>query len=193
MSIVVAVTKNDRTIMAADTMGFYGSQRVPIDNSRAYKIRRVGPVLLAMTGWSVYDNIIDDMLAKPKYPLGTTQEIYSFVLTLWAELHERYAFVNDQAVSKDSPFGDLDATFMIANANGIFKVASDTNVSHFQKYFAIGSGSDYALGSLFTTYDSDMDPSDMARQAVETAINFDCYCGGEVDAFEVTSQLKNDA
>ena len=43
MSIVVAVTKNNRTVMASDTMGFYGSQRVPTDNSKVVKIRRVGP------------------------------------------------------------------------------------------------------------------------------------------------------
>jgi hypothetical protein len=104
MSIVVAVTKENRTVMAADTMGFYGSQRVPVDNSRAFKIRRVGPILLAMTGWSVYDNIIDDMLAKqPDVSLGSTQEIFNFFMNLWAELHERYPFVNDQAASKDSP------------------------------------------------------------------------------------------
>ena len=186
MSIVVAVTKDNRTVMAADTMGFYGSQRVPVDNSRAFKIRRVGPVLLAMTGWSVYDNIIDDMLVKqPDVSLGTAQEIFNFFMILWADLHERYPFVNDQAATKDSPFGDLDATFLIANGGGIFKIASDTNVSHFKKYYAIGSGSDYALGCLYTIYDSDLDPAAMASRAVETAINFDCYCGGEIDIFEV--------
>lgn len=192
MSIVVAVTKDNQTVMAADTMGFYGSQRVPIDNSRAYKIRRVGRILLAMTGWSVYDNIIDDLLIKqPKPPLGTSQEIFRFFLTMWKELHDRYAFVNDQAANKDSPFGDLDATFMVANGRGIFKVASDTNVSHFEKYYAIGSGCDYALGCLFATYDTDLDAASLARRAVETAINFDCYCGGEIDLFDVKEATRS--
>ena len=192
MSIVVAVTKNRRTVMAADTMGFYGSMRVPTDNSRAYKVRPVGSTLLAMTGWSVYDNILEDMLIKEPNPsLNSVQEIFTFFLELWRELHERYPFVNDQAVSKDSPFGDLDATFMVANGHGIFKVASDTNVSRFEKYFAIGSGSDYALGTLFTLYDTDTDAEALARKAVESAINFDCYCGGEVDFFDVESAARN--
>lgn len=186
MSIVVAVTKNDRTVMASDSMGFYGSQRVPTDNSKAIKVRRVGASLLAMTGWSVYDNIIEDTVARGGAPpLGNTNEIFAFFMTLWRELHERYAFVNDQAANKDSPFGDLDASFLIANGGGIFKVASDTNVSHFSKYYAIGSGSDYALGALYALYDTELDAAELASRAVEAAINFDTYCGGEIEVYDV--------
>lgn len=186
MSIVVAITKNNRTVMASDTMGFYGSQRVPTDNSKVVKIRRVGTALLAMTGWTVYDNIFEDFLAQEKTPaLGSSKEIFTFFLGLWKELHERYPFVNDQADNKDSPFGDLDASFLIANGSGIYKISSDTNVSRFDKYYAIGSGSDYALGAVFTTYDRSDDAADLARRAVETAMNFDVYCGGEIDLYEV--------
>ncbi len=188
MSIVVAVTKNGRTVMACDSMGFYGSQRVPTDNSKAIKVRPVGESLLAMTGWSLYDNILDDQLAARNGtppPLGTALEIFGFFTAMWKELHERYPFVNDQAHEKDSPFGDLDSTFMVANASGIYKVASDTNVSHFAKYCAIGSGSDYALGALHHLYDRERDPARMAVMAVETAVTFDCYCGGEIDLHEL--------
>ena len=185
MSIVVAITKNNRTVMASDSMGLYGSQRVPTDNSKAIKVRQVGSSYLAMTGWSVYDNVIDDFIGDKPPTFRDTREIFSFFMTLWRELHERYAFVNDQAVSKDSPFGDLDASFLIANAAGIFKVASDTNVSKFDKYYAIGSGSDYALGAIYPLYDGDHDASGLATVGVETAINFDAYCGGEIEVYEV--------
>ena len=186
MSIVVAITKGQRTVIAADTMGFYGSQRVPIENSRAVKVRPVGTAYLAMTGWSVYDNILDDMIKKnPKPSLNSTQEIFTFVMAMWHELHEHYPFVNDQSATKDSPFGDLDSTFMVANSNGIFKVASDTNVSKFEQYYAIGSGSDYAMGALHALYDSDLDAKALAQRAIATAIHFDCYCGGEIDLYSI--------
>ncbi len=187
MSIVVAVSKNNRTVVAADTMGFYGYQKVPTDNSKATKVRPVGTSLLAMTGWSVYDNIIDDYLSKSAKPppLSNSREIFTFFTGLWRELHEQYPFVNDQSEHKDSPFGDLGSTFMIVNSEGIFKISSDTNVSHFKKYYAIGSGSDYALGALYPTFENDDDPARLATTAVETAINFDAYCGGQVELYEL--------
>ncbi len=187
MSIVVAVTRNGRTVMASDSMGFYGYQRVATDNSKAIKVRRVGPALLAMTGWSIYDNILDEFLDRDPAPppLTSLREIFSFFTALWKELHDRFPFVNDQVENKDSPFGDLGSTFMVANSQGIFKVASDTNVAHFEKYYAIGSGSDYALGALHVTYEQEDDPARLAVRAVETAISFDTYCGGEIEVYEV--------
>ncbi|MHC4416250.1 MAG: hypothetical protein ACYS0G_13290 [Planctomycetota bacterium] len=186
MSIVVAVTKKDRTVMAADSLNVFGQERIPTDNSKAVKVRPIGTTLLAITGWSVYANILDDLLAEGDTPpLGNEREIFAFFLDLWRQLHERYPFVNDQAHSKDSPFGDLDASFLVANRHGIFKVSQDASVCRFDKYYAIGSGCVYALGALYQIYNVDEDATQLARRAVETAIEFDIYCGGEVDVFEV--------
>ncbi|MHC5006857.1 MAG: hypothetical protein ACYTGF_05800 [Planctomycetota bacterium] len=186
MSIVVAVTKNDRTVMAADSLNVFGQERIPIDNAKATKIRRIGPALMAVTGWSVYANILDDLLADVKTPpLRDEREIFSFFLDLWRDLHERYPFVNDQPHQKDSPFGDLDASFLVANAAGIYKVSQDSSVCRFEKYYAVGSGCVYALGALHQIYEQDEDAAGLARRAVETAIEFDIYCGGEIDLYDV--------
>ena len=186
MSIVIAVTKGGRTVMAADSLNVFGQERISTDNSKAVKIRRIGPVLFAFTGWSLYDNIVENLLqehAEP--PLNTSNEIFTFFLDLWRHLHDRYQFINDQCHDKDSPFGDLDASFLIANPAGIFKVSQDSSVCRFQKYYAIGSGAYYALGAVHQIYDEDQTADDIARRSVETAIEFDIYCGGEIDLFEV--------
>ena len=101
-----------------------------------------------------------------------------------AKLREQYTFVSDQSEHKDSPCGDVGSTIMIVNSEGIFKISSDTNVSHFKKYYAIGSGSDYALGALYPSVENDDDPARLATTAVETAINFDAYCGGQIELYE---------
>ncbi len=186
MSIVVAITKNGRTVMAADSLNVFGQERIPTDNSKATKIRPVGSTLLAITGWSVYANILDDMLAGgPAPPLGNEMEIFAFFLELWRQLRERYPFVNDQAHNKDTPFADLDASFLAANHNGIFKISQDASVCRFDKYYVIGSGGVYALGALHQIYDTDDDAERLARRACETAIEFDIYCGAPIDIFEV--------
>ena len=113
--------------------------------------------------------------------------IFAFFVELWKVMHDRYTLVNDQAQSKDSPFGDLDSSFLIANRNGIFKVSPDMDVSRFDQYFAIGSGAEYALGAMHSVYDALDDADEIARRGVETAGAFDVYCGGETTVLSVDS------
>jgi ATP-dependent protease HslVU (ClpYQ) peptidase subunit len=182
MSIIAAVRKNGRTVIAADSQTSFGeSQRIPTENSRTPKIRRIGASIIGGTGWAVYDCILTDHLAdRPAPDLGDERAIFSFFMELWRALHENYPFVNDQAQAKDSPFGDLDASFLIANTGGLFHVANDMDVSRFEQYYAIGSGSEYALGSLHSLYGSNLDAEALARRAVDSAIAFDITCGSEV-------------
>ncbi len=185
MSIVVAVRKNGRTVVAADSLNVFGQERIPADNCKATKVRPVGQALMAITGWSLYDNIMDEVLAEEVPPLGDEKEIFAFFIDLWKRLHERYPYVNDQPHEKDSPFGDFDASFLVANAAGIYKISQDASVCRFDKYYVIGSGGVYALGALHQIYDTGDDAEQLARRACETAIEFDIYCGAPIDIFEV--------
>ena len=107
-------------------------------------------------------------------------------MQFWKELHEQYNFVKDQSNEEDpSPFGDLDATFLIVNPNGIFYVASNMSVSKFEKYFAIGAGSNFSLGTLYALYDLDFSAEEIAKKSVESAIAFNIYCGGSIDLYHV--------
>jgi ATP-dependent protease HslVU (ClpYQ) peptidase subunit len=190
MSCVVAVKKAGRTVMAADSLYVFGQERVPADNSKTLKISTVGDTLMAVTGWSLYANILDDVLAEGETPdLTTERKIFAFFVEFWQVLHERYQFVNDQSNDKDSPFGDLDSSFLIANTEGIFKVSPDSSVSRFEKYYSIGSGSVYALGALHQIFDGPDDAATLARKGVETGIEFDIYCGHPIDVIplEATS------
>ncbi|MHC5024213.1 MAG: Ntn hydrolase family protein [Planctomycetota bacterium] len=188
MSIIVAVTKNDCTAMAADSLTCFGDDHcVPSENARTSKIRRLGDSIVGSAGWAVYDRILSDFLADREGPLDLSSEsaIFTFLMDLWAALHKRYSFVNDQAQSRDSPFGDLDSSFLIANACGIFKVSHDMDVCSFRQYYAIGTGADYALGAMLNLHDGDADAETLACRAVETATQFDVHCGGEIDVLTV--------
>lgn len=189
MSVVVAVRKGGTIAMAADTQTSFGDVRVPVDNLRARKISAVGDAWLGKTGWGLYDNILMEFLRGKERPsLSDDRGIYRFFLQLWRELHDKYGFVNDQCREKDSPFGDLDAAFLVVNRRGIYHVASDMSVTTFAKYYAIGAGNDFALGALHALYDDPRyDAATLARRAVETANAFKLYCGGEVDVVTVAA------
>lgn len=183
MSIVVAVKKGSEIVIASDTKTFFGSNTVSTDNHQVQKFCKIGESYLAFTGPGLYHNILEDMLARRgKVSLKDRQSIFSFFMKLWKELHQNYPFVQDQCDRDDhSPFGDLDASFLVVNRRGIYFVASDMSITEFDRYFAIGHGADFSLGALHALYDDKkLDAKTLAERAVKAALEFSAYCGGDV-------------
>ena len=186
MTIILAVNKNDETVIASDSRVSFGNEIIPGDNLPVEKIIKFGDSYIGSSGWGVYDNILADFIrSKRDTNLDDAQSIFSFFMDLWKDLHKQYSLVNDQSSGKESPFGDLDAKFLIVNWNGIFLVSSNMSVRKFNKYYAIGSGSSYSLGALDLLYDQKFDAESIARRAVATAITFDNTCGGKIDVRKV--------
>jgi ATP-dependent HslUV protease, peptidase subunit HslV len=191
MSIAVAVKSQGRVVIACDTKRTFGSGEVPESNLSDMKLRKVGNSYLATTGWGLYSNILDDYLATRRNArLVDARSIFGFFRVFWKDLHQRYSFVSDQRHDDESPFGDLDASFLIASPNGIFSVACDMSVTEFQQYYAIGSGAPYALGAMHALYKESGDPDLVARKATEAAMALDLYCGGTVTAFSMRGTTK---
>ena len=183
MSVAVAVLRDDSLALATDSMIHFGGEKVPANNLADTKMRRVGPAWVAATGWSLYSNILDDWLGGRKRAPSLANEgaIFRFFNDFWSQLHDRYSFVKDQPDDHDSPFGDLDSTFLIASPGGLFHVASDLSVTRFQRYFAIGSGASLAIGAVHALWDSDHTAEEIATKAVASAVDHDLYCGGPLN------------
>lgn len=188
MSVICAVRKDGETVMAADTLTLFGDDDVAVaSNASTRKFIALGDSLMGGAGWGLYDDILRDYLSDAQPPdLSSERAIFRFFLDLWKALHETYTFVNDQAASKDSPFGDLDSTFVIANRSGLYKVSSDLCVTRYQQYCSVGSGSQYAYGAMQTLYDRpDERAEDIARAGVAAGIALNAHCGGEIDVAHV--------
>ena len=184
MSVAVAVSKEGRVALAADSQTSFGSERVPPQNRIEMKFLKVGNAYLACTGWTLYANILSDVLARRRSVprLDDELSIFRFFNDFWRLLHDRYSFVNDQSDdADDSPFGSLDSSFMVVSPKGIFSVSTDLAVARFERYFAIGSGSNYAVGAMHALYDSEADAAAIAEFAVQAAIDHDIYCGPPVN------------
>jgi len=67
----------------------------------------------------------------------------------------------------------------------MFYVASDMSVTSFSKYFAIGSGQEYALGACHTLDRSRQSAAKIATSAAEAACAFDVYCSGKINVREI--------
>ena len=191
MSIAVAVRKGARIVLATDSQTNLGSERVPAENLSGPKFMQIGDAYMAATGWTLYSNILADVLGRRRATLrlDTEANIFRFFTGLWGDLHERYNFVKDQADDADSPFGSLDSTFIVVCAKGIFGVASDLSVLRYERYFAIGSGAPIALGAVHALYESERDAEEIARSAALAAIDHDVYCGPPVHVATVRERV----
>ena len=189
MSVIVAVRKARRLIIAADSQDNFGDLRPPPDNHSAFKLREIEGAWIGCSGWAIYDDLLGHYLRKrsARTALGSREDVFDFFLKFWRAIRTDYPFVNEQSRSEDkTPFADLDATFLIASPGGIFLVSSNMSVSTFSKYYAIGSGGDFALGALHALYDDHADPAELAQRAVATAKAYDSGCGGETVLREIT-------
>lgn len=186
MSIAIAVKKDRRIALGTDSQSTFGDRRVPA-NVVATKIQQVGAAYLASTGWGIYDDILNDYLSRTgAADLSSRPAVFAFFVAFWKELHEHYPFVKDQPEDGEhSPFGELDSSFLIVAPQGIFHVAGNMTVTEFARYYAIGSGCEYALGAASVLYGTEADSKTICCGAVETAIKFNVYCGGDVNIVEL--------
>ncbi len=188
MTVAVAVMKNNRTVLAADSLVHFGGERFPASNGQFHKIRRIGKSLVAWAGWSLYGELLNAHLASIKQPpseLCTEAEVFDFFVGFWRVIRRDYTLMEHPGDGRRHPFANLDSTFLLANRHGIFRIASDMDVAQFCEYTAVGSGSAYALGAMRVLYEQQDDPGTIARQAVQVGIDFDVHCGGHVDIAEV--------
>ncbi len=181
MTAIVAVRKGKKAVIASDSLTTFGGQHVSQENYSSVKIRKIGNSYVAMSGYSVYKNILDEYLKDRKaVKLNTKKEIYRFVLKFWKEMKDNYAFVNNQSNSKSHPFADLNSRFMVLNKRGIFTISGNMTVTRFKQYYAIGSGAEYCLGVVHALYDSDLSARAIAKKAIDASVTFDPWCGGKI-------------
>ena len=73
----------------------------------------------------------------------------------------------------DDPYESTQITALIANRFGIFGIYSMREVFEYRKFWAAGSGREFALGAMQSMYDSLDSAEDIARLGVEVGSTFD--------------------
>ena len=73
----------------------------------------------------------------------------------------------------------------MANPSGIFAVYSMREVFEFDRFWAIGSGRDFALGAMYTIYAKTKEASAIARAGVLAGAEFDTGTSEPITLHEV--------
>lgn len=188
MSTVAVVKKDGYVSIAADTLTTSGNMKESAEyvvNSR--KILPYNEGYLGITGSASLGMAIGDFLAKQKtkISLATVSEIFRFGLLIHKELKENYFLLADDEEDFETFRGDI----LIANQNGIFGLSSYRFVQEYSKFYATGSGSEFAMGAMFAVYPNEgKTAEDIARIGVTAGIEFDDGSGSPITCY--TLKLK---
>ena len=175
MTTIAVVRKSGYAAIAADTLTKWGSGK----ESAAYvanntKIVRVGDTYIAGSGTSTFKLILRDYFAQRGVParFDSAIELFKTWQAFHTALKERYFLV--AVGDKDDTIESSKFDVLLANARGIFGVGAHRTVQEYRKFYAIGTGTDLALGAMYAAYDRPgLSAEQVARLAVEAAAEFD--------------------
>jgi ATP-dependent HslUV protease subunit HslV len=190
MSTVTIVRKNGCAAIACDSLTTRGPSKESgfyvVNNS---KIIHVNGSYIGITGATASKLALQHYFTfeetQPK--LTTIADIFATWLKVHESLKENY-FLRPEEDDDDS-FESSRMDVVIINAAGIFVVAAHRSVSEFSRFYAIGSGSKYALGAMYADYSNPaLEQIDIARRGVEAAAEFDNGTGAPILSFSLQLQ-----
>lgn len=187
MSTITVVRKNGYAAIAADTQTTWGWERETAKYLVNHqKIIQVGESYLAMTGSTtgklVLRHYFDGLEQVPDF--SNVNVIFATWMKLHEALKETY-FLRPNEDDNDS-FESSRLDILIANAHGIFSVEARRSVQEFSKFYAEGSGDNYAMGAMYALYDDQSKSAeDIARAGVEAAAEFNIATGLPVLSHQV--------
>ena len=186
MTTIAVVRKGGIVAIAADTMTKWGTGRETaeyiVNHQKTFK---VGDTVLAITGNTTFKSMLADYFARPKVAarFDNVRNIFLTWQTMHGVLKEEY-FLNAGAGS-DDPVESTRVDVLLANKHGIFGVAAHRTVQEFSKFYAFGSGADYAMGALHATYnDKKYNAEHLAKLAVTAAAEFNDGTGLPLTSFK---------
>ena len=181
MTVIVGLIHDGTITMGADTLMVAGFDKSHLAPSVS-KVARRGPFLIGVTG-SVR------VLQTVRYRLDvaidnrTDADDMEFMVTDFVDELRRVLRAGGSAHEENGVehTGDREdcSRFMVGYRGHLYRVGADYNVTETTDDFAaIGSGEDFALGSLHSTHG--LDPETRIQIAIRAAMRFNAGVGGEI-------------
>lgn len=184
MTTIAVVRKGGQIAIAADTLTKWGSAKESAEYVvNSSKLFPIGTSWIAITGNATFKHILPDWFAglDEPAPLDSVAHIFRTWNRLHGDLKDRYFLQSEE--DKEDAVESTRVDVLIANAHGIFGVSGQRTVQEFVRFYAYGSGADYALGAMWSVYDrADLDAEAVARHAIAAAIEFDDGSGAPIES-----------
>lgn len=180
MTIAVAVRRNKKIFIGADTLEVYGDHK-----NYGTKIVKIKDCYVSGSGMSNSQSIIEGLVKSAdwveSFKMESVQDAKAFSNEIWAALKEEVKLWPAGAKNEDDGGEEL----LIVTPTKIFKTSRMGYVTEIKDYACIGSGSSYGYGNLHRSSAATISGKVMVELALEAACYFDNNCGGEFEVFEV--------
>jgi len=174
MTTVVVVRKGTQVALASDSLVTFGDTRLAHGYEENEKLFRVGDSWVGMAGTTAHFPVLRrvlNSLSPDDLKLHSRDEVFDTFLKVHPKLKETF-FLNPKEEDAD-PYESSQFTALIANATGIYGVYSYREVFEFDRFWAIGSGRDFALGAMYTQYAKGKSAAAIAGIGVQAGAEFD--------------------
>ena len=185
MTTIVVVRKGDTAVIAADSLTTFGTTRLaPVYDRYPQKVTAYGDSFIGVAGSAAHQLVLENVLERtPNLDFHGKAAIYESFRRLHPVLKDE-AFLNPKE-EEDDPYESSQMTVMVANPWGIFGVYSMREVFEFERFWAIGSGRDFALGAMFVVYERAKSAREVADAGVAAGAEFDTGTSPPVTLHEV--------
>ncbi len=190
MSTVVVVKKQQTACIAADSLTSFGDTKQASEFLvDANKIIRFEDSYLGIVGSAAHHLVVKSLLANHanKIDFSDQMSIFESLKQLHPILKEEY-YLNSKDEDQDEyESSRIDALLM--TPGGIFGIYSMREVDEYTRFWAVGSGSDFALGAMHAVYEQLETAEQIARVGIEAGAKFDNASALPMQSF--TQQLQD--
>ena len=191
MSTIVAVLKNNTGCLAADSLTSFGDTRQPAEFvSNSEKIIHISGQIsdsyMGIVGSAAHQLVMQNLIANhaDKVDFSNRLSIFNTLKTIHPILKEEY-FLNSKEEDDDS-YESSRVDALIMNANGIFGLYSLREVDQYSRFWAVGSGSEFALGAMHAAYDLMGDAQQIAYAGIMAGTTFDVSSALPMTSYSMT-------
>lgn len=176
MSVVVAIKRDNKIYIGADSQVTKGWTRSSLSNPNNYKVWKVDGVdncLMAHCGTVSEANVIKvaEKLVPEVNVLKNTVDFKCMVKNVVPSIFKELKNANFECSRDGHPA--MHSEFLFAYKDKLFNIGGDGCVIEVDDYCAIGSGSEPALGSLLTTENEI--PEERIKKAIKASATSDIF------------------
>lgn len=185
VTTLVVVRKGDEIVIAADSLTTFGDTRLSSQHDRtSEKIVHYRGTYIGLCGSAAHQLVFASLLKKHgEFDFSTKAGIFETFSKLHPILKDQH-YLNPKE-EEDDPYESTQMTALIANTYGIFGVYSMREVFEYTKFWAAGSGREFALGAMHSLYARLRSAAAVATAGIEAGALFDKNSGLPLTLYKV--------
>ena len=182
MTCIVAIKdkKTGKVHMGADSAASTDDQVIECSDSKIVKKKGI---LIGIAGYAININVIKFIFEVPKHEDKVSD--FSYIMKIFLPAF-RKCLEDNNCTEKENGQLSSWSNFLLAYKGSIYTMGSDFCVIQYAlPYSVIGSGGDYALGSLYTTENQNLTVKNRCKKALESAAKFSSSVSGPFNYLSV--------